>query len=519
MDAAGGTPKSSSSSSGLGGRDRGSAGTKRPLAFGDLFGNKEKKEGEGEEGGEGDSRWSSAFKRLRTESGESGTAAVDEGDEGGEGQQGGDETYSPGPSPPHTPPGSPPPDDGMEGVQSDAAAEPEQVDPDAVVWKGKLHMPQVGKFSGECIQVAGYPVGNARVWEDVLPAAVSIDGRIAIRRVADYLRQQRYSTTKEIVVVEFRPGSCYEDKGETDDAIAKEREGYTTLFEYFRTRERYAVIGHHYVSIKDMYVIPLRPDDPIPDFLVDLPGGCRIPPAPRERDTLYGVIVLVKEVIRGADSRQNQQQPPSTSYGYKPSVGVTEHRSYSSQQHTPSSSSSSSYRSSAMSFPSSSASSFSSSALPTPTSIIPPASHTRTSSSDATSSALGALSGMNNNTAAAATTTYNNQTVAGAGAGASAAQVAAVNQIVQTLLTQPHMAGVLQPAISALITQLTLQHQQQQQQQPQYGASAYGGIGGGAGTGATGTAGGMTPELVRMLMQLQGGGGAGGATSMSQHGL
>lgn len=160
-----------------------------------------------------------------------------------------------------------------------------------IIWHGKLHMPQVAKFNGIALQVGGSPVGDEKAWEDVLPAALNIDGRIPSDRVTQYLAQQKNSTTKEIVVIEFKVD---------DNAEKSEKDGYNTLFSYFHSRKRYAVIGHHYVSVKDMYVVPVGKKERLPDFLFG-DVECSLPKEERENDILLGVILLLKDVIRKKD--------------------------------------------------------------------------------------------------------------------------------------------------------------------------------------------------------------------------
>ncbi|KAI9015137.1 transcription factor S-II, central domain-containing protein [Gaertneriomyces semiglobifer] len=163
-----------------------------------------------------------------------------------------------------------------------------ELDPDAIVWRGRVHMQQVGKFQGICRQICGPPLGTMKTWEDVLPATISIEGRISPANVQKYLHEQRYTGGKQVVVVEFKPGEDEHLPSASDDD-----NGYKALFSYFRSRGRYAVVGHHYVSIKDMYLVPLGADEPIPPFMMDF-GECRIQPAPRGSDVLLGVIILAK---------------------------------------------------------------------------------------------------------------------------------------------------------------------------------------------------------------------------------
>ncbi|KAJ3184317.1 PHD finger protein 3 [Geranomyces variabilis] len=181
------------------------------------------------------------------------------------------EEYEPIDARAQTPPGSPP-----------LPAEP--IDPSAPIWTGRVHMPVVGRFQGQAIQTHGLLIGTARTWEDLLPATVTIDGRVPPSAVEKYLEQSRTIGGRQVVAVRFEPAESEED-----------RAGYATVFEYFASRTRAAVIGHHYVSIKDMYILPVAAGAAIPTFIAGLGGlgdaeGMEI----AERDSLFGVIILCK---------------------------------------------------------------------------------------------------------------------------------------------------------------------------------------------------------------------------------
>ncbi|KAJ3221238.1 hypothetical protein HK099_003669 [Clydaea vesicula] len=169
------------------------------------------------------------------------------------------------------------------------------------IWEGKVSMPQVGKFNGTCQQVAGKKVGGVENWEDILPIGLNIDGRIPKKRVLEYLDQQKLSQSKEVVVLKFNP--TVESQ---EDQV-----GYNTLFTYFKSRDKYAVIPHHYVSVKDMYIVPLGKDDELPEFLnwCDYKNKIfTIDDAEdeykflleknRKFDILLGVLVLHKNLVR-----------------------------------------------------------------------------------------------------------------------------------------------------------------------------------------------------------------------------
>ncbi|KND00230.1 uncharacterized protein SPPG_04564 [Spizellomyces punctatus DAOM BR117] len=173
------------------------------------------------------------------------------------------------------------------------------VDPDATVWRGRVHMPQIGKFTGTCKQVCGRTIGDVKTWEDILPATISIDGRVAVGMVEKYLREQRYSGGKQVVAVEFRAGEDEPSLASPDD-----QNGFGALFDYFQSRSRLAVVGHHYVSIKDMYIVPIGRNDSIPGFIQEL-DDCRVEPTPRDRDILLGVIILAKGFTGSGSSKSS----------------------------------------------------------------------------------------------------------------------------------------------------------------------------------------------------------------------
>ncbi|KAJ3181290.1 hypothetical protein HK101_009921, partial [Irineochytrium annulatum] len=183
------------------------------------------------------------------------------------------------------PPPPPPP------LEDDSAAD------DEYIWTGSVRMQQVGWFAGRCRQVAGRRVGNAKAWEDVLAPAVMIEGRVDSKRMRDYIGLQRDSRSKEVVVVEFEFDEHGAGGGEAGEVGA--RGGYASLFNYFYGKERYAVVGQNYVAVKDMYIVPVPRHEPLPEMIAAL-RHCTVPVTERERDMLFGVIILDKNFLNRA---------------------------------------------------------------------------------------------------------------------------------------------------------------------------------------------------------------------------
>ncbi|KAJ3415415.1 hypothetical protein HDV05_005009 [Chytridiales sp. JEL 0842] len=156
-------------------------------------------------------------------------------------------------------------------------------------WTGLVRMPQVAKFFGSSHQVAGRRVhGGSKAWEDILPPNVNIEGRIDTRRVIEYVSQQLHSTSKEVVVIEFKV---------SPDAGSEETEGFQSLFNYFHEKNRFAVVGHNYINVKDMYLVPVKAGMEAPEMMTRLPNCEAGLLMPKAYDAFYGVIVLDKNLF------------------------------------------------------------------------------------------------------------------------------------------------------------------------------------------------------------------------------
>ncbi|KAI9003907.1 transcription factor S-II, central domain-containing protein, partial [Hyaloraphidium curvatum] len=174
---------------------------------------------------------------------------------------------------------------------------------DPVIWKGTLQMPSVASFKCQARQIAGRRLMDAAdghdhvlanlQWDDVLRDPLQIDGRVGPDKVIDYLVQQTYSTTKEVVVIQFET-----EDGDGAGAFTEgDKSEYKILFEYFQTRSRYGVFGpgSRKPVAKDMYLVPVRAEDSLPDFMEFVSGSSVKDGVARKRDLLFGVAVLLKQ--------------------------------------------------------------------------------------------------------------------------------------------------------------------------------------------------------------------------------
>ncbi|KAJ3243573.1 Transcription factor bye1 [Chytriomyces hyalinus] len=168
----------------------------------------------------------------------------------------------------------------------------------AIVWNGLVRMPQVGKFTGRCMQIAGKPVGSSKaLWESILPPTVFIEGRIDVSRTQSYISQQRSSSSKEVIAVEFVSDTNVRDSPEEGGGASEG--GFQALMDYFVQKKRYAVVGQKYVHVRDMYLVPVKRGDAVPDMMTVL-SKMSVVDKCNERDRLFGVLILDKAVFSSA---------------------------------------------------------------------------------------------------------------------------------------------------------------------------------------------------------------------------
>lgn len=183
-------------------------------------------------------------------------------------------------------------------------------------------MPQVGNFSGYARQVGGKWVGKEKNWLKILTDSLNIDGRIPISRASDYIRSQ--ASSKEIVVIEFLPGT---PDDEDSSSSSRDLIEYRTLLDYFSSRQRYGVLPSSAENLKDMYLVPLGKDDPLPDFVRILNHVSLQESTPRVSDSLLAVLILKYQTwstnSTHKDRSKSASMPYSASYSQKKSSEIS----------------------------------------------------------------------------------------------------------------------------------------------------------------------------------------------------
>lgn len=172
---------------------------------------------------------------------------------------------------------------------------PTEYGPDSgsFVWRGKMTMPGVAEFSGVAKHVAGANLSSTFPWTQLIPNALSIEGRIDVDRASAYLCGLRWSHTSDVSVVSI-----------TSNSDSENRMQFDKLFKYFTGRKRYGVVGRNpLMAVKDTYLVPLEAGmSKKPDF-IELLEHCTIEDPTLER------MLLLTFVIKSINSPSTQVTP------------------------------------------------------------------------------------------------------------------------------------------------------------------------------------------------------------------
>jgi hypothetical protein len=180
---------------------------------------------------------------------------------------------------------------------------------DSIVWRGKLV--QSSGDSEPTVNarfVAGRDVSLTVPWKQMLPDKLNIDGRLQIQKAEEYLCGLQWSSSSDVSILAFTPH---------DDATA-----FTQFFEYFASRQRYAVVNKDKPSlVKDLYIIPIEPGGKIPDH-IEMLEHCTIKRPVEERLLLATFVVAraandtppATQPLPSSDSQNTPSQPPQNGH-------------------------------------------------------------------------------------------------------------------------------------------------------------------------------------------------------------
>ncbi|KAJ5905878.1 uncharacterized protein N7473_002794 [Penicillium subrubescens] len=184
---------------------------------------------------------------------------------------------------------------------------PKDFNDDGLVWHGKVAMVPVSEFTSSAKHVGGADLSGRIPWSQLAPPTLLVDGRIDIQLASSYLCGLRFSSSTDVSVIAI-----------SSPDLPGERAGFDKLFDYFKNRSRYGVIGKHPLSaVKDTYIIPIEAGTTTkPEFIELLENNTL-------EDTINERTLLVVFVVKTGESNPPSVQPPSHQPSQEPGVSAS----------------------------------------------------------------------------------------------------------------------------------------------------------------------------------------------------
>lgn len=180
------------------------------------------------------------------------------------------------------------------------------------MWRGRVEMNGIASLSSTARLIGGLEYIGSSKWYELLSDVLQVDGRIKHDRATEYLCGQKFSKSSSLIMASLTP---------TDSNADRE---FNLLFDYFKERDRYAVVGKHALKcIKDLYIVPIDTNDNLPDWFNVLDPPPTVPESGRERRLLVIIFVVIRSHVglpttaptptTSESPYPQQQQPPQHS--------------------------------------------------------------------------------------------------------------------------------------------------------------------------------------------------------------
>lgn len=209
-----------------------------------------------------------------------------------------------------------PPPSSFVGASSVSKSKPlSELEP---IWVGDMIVPEEGGFPAFGVQVGGRPFGAApMIWNQLMPRGLTMDGRIPTSVAVKYLVECSFAPSRELVVVallpdQTGPSEFFPHKPAGPSCLAK----HARIIQFYVRRDRIGVVAPPQTIkhiVKDVYIIPLRKDEAMPEY-VDLLEEHNVPETGvREEDMLLCVLVIQKNTLPSQPSTPSTQPVAATS--------------------------------------------------------------------------------------------------------------------------------------------------------------------------------------------------------------
>ncbi|CAZ83302.1 unnamed protein product [Tuber melanosporum] len=154
------------------------------------------------------------------------------------------------------------------------------------VWRGRVEMNGIASLSSTARLIGGLEYIGSSKWYELLSDVLQVDGRIKHDRATEYLCGQKFSKSSSLIMASLTP---------TDSNADRE---FNMLFDYFKERDRYAVVGKHALKcIKDLYIVPIDTNDNLPDWFNVLDPPPTVPESGRDNRLLVIIFVVIRSQV------------------------------------------------------------------------------------------------------------------------------------------------------------------------------------------------------------------------------
>lgn len=171
-----------------------------------------------------------------------------------------------------------------------------------IVWTGNVMTADAGGFAACATQVGGRTLSPDRLtWIKLIPTdTMTVVGRLSVKDSTNYLVQSHFTPSRELVILELRPNLKGPPELPSPERVTQHQQN---LIEFFTKKGRHAVVAVNDKAkqiVRDIYIVPILRQDPLPDF-VQLLDDVRITEStPRTKDLMIAVLVLSKGAVPSA---------------------------------------------------------------------------------------------------------------------------------------------------------------------------------------------------------------------------
>lgn len=173
------------------------------------------------------------------------------------------------------------------------------VDVPPPVWKGNVMTADAGGFAACATQVGGRPLcTNPSTWERLFPTdTLTVVGRLPVKDSTSYLVQSHFAASRELIVLNLTPNLDGPPDLPPPERVMQHQQN---LIDFFTKKGRHAVVAVHDRAkhiVRDIYLVPLLKQEPLPEFVELLDDQHIEESTPRSRDMILAILVVQKGTI------------------------------------------------------------------------------------------------------------------------------------------------------------------------------------------------------------------------------